>query len=72
MYVIRRLREDLRFSAGGEKFEFKYLRQCLTDWKTYIASEYYYDADSGTLMHLPSSGDLHGIVGISHVLLGLC
>ncbi|KAI0304577.1 MFS general substrate transporter [Russula brevipes] len=36
VYIIRGLKADQRFSAGGEKFKLKYLRQCLTDWKTYV------------------------------------
>ncbi|KAH8997890.1 MFS general substrate transporter [Lactarius hatsudake] len=45
VYTIRALREDMQFSAGGEKFEFKYLRQCLTDWKTYVAMGIYMGFD---------------------------
>ncbi|KAI0274731.1 MFS general substrate transporter [Gloeopeniophorella convolvens] len=45
VYVIRGLQEDMQFSAGGEKFKFKYLRQCLTDWKTYIAMGIYMGFD---------------------------
>ncbi len=36
VHIIRELKEDMRFSADEEKFELKYLRQCLTDWKTYV------------------------------------
>jgi hypothetical protein len=36
VYIIRDLKEDMRFSADEEKFELKYLWQCLTDWKTYV------------------------------------
>ncbi|KAH9968843.1 major facilitator superfamily domain-containing protein [Russula dissimulans] len=35
-YVIRELKADQRFSADGEAFELKCLRQCFTDWKTYV------------------------------------
>jgi len=35
VYVIRKLQDDLRFSTE-EKFELKYVWQCLTDWKTYL------------------------------------
>ncbi|KAH9019978.1 MFS general substrate transporter [Lactarius pseudohatsudake] len=45
VYTIRALQEDMQFSAGGEKFEFKYLRQCLTDWKTYVAMGIYMGFD---------------------------
>ncbi|KAF7799237.1 hypothetical protein EIP86_010469 [Pleurotus ostreatoroseus] len=36
-WVIRRLQDDSKFSAGGEKFKFKYVRQSLGDWKTWVA-----------------------------------
>ncbi|KAH0838212.1 MFS general substrate transporter [Lanmaoa asiatica] len=39
VFVIRRLRADMQFSAGGEQFKKKYVWQSLKDWKTYIASE---------------------------------
>jgi len=35
-YIIRELKADQRFSADGETFKLKYLRECLTDWKTYV------------------------------------
>jgi hypothetical protein len=38
VWVIRRLQSDMKFSAGGEKFKMKYVRQSLRDWKTWIAS----------------------------------
>lgn len=41
VFVIRRLRADMQFSAGGEQFKTKYVWQSLKDWKTYIASESY-------------------------------
>lgn len=40
VFVIRRLRADMQFSAGGEQFKMKYIWQSLRDWKTYIASEF--------------------------------
>ena len=46
VFVIRRLRADMQFSAGGEKFEVKYIWQSLKDWKTYVASE-----QNFTLLH---------------------
>jgi MFS family permease len=37
VFIIRRLRADMQFSAGGERFQFKYVVQSLKDWKTYLA-----------------------------------
>ncbi|ETW87358.1 major facilitator superfamily [Heterobasidion irregulare TC 32-1] len=37
VFVVRRLQDDSQFSAGGETFDTKYVWQCLTDWKTYLA-----------------------------------
>jgi len=37
VFVIRRLRADMQFSAGGEQFKVKSVWQSLKDWKTYIA-----------------------------------
>ena len=44
VWVIRRLQEDMKFSAGGEKFKFKYVKQSLLDWKTWVASKRYLTA----------------------------
>jgi len=41
-FIIRRLQGDDQFSAGGEKLRFKYIKQSLTDWKTWITSMWYY------------------------------
>lgn len=38
VYIVRGLEEDLKFSASGERFDFKYVWQSLRDWKTYVAS----------------------------------
>ena len=38
VWVVRRLQEDMKFSAGGEKFRMKYVIQSLRDWKTWVAS----------------------------------
>ncbi|OSX67374.1 hypothetical protein POSPLADRAFT_1130525 [Postia placenta MAD-698-R-SB12] len=38
VWVIRRLQADMKFSAGGESFKWKYVKQSLTDWKTWLAS----------------------------------
>ncbi|KAK2461666.1 hypothetical protein APHAL10511_006129 [Amanita phalloides] len=35
--VIRRLREDMQFSAGGEKLKKRYIWHSVSDWKTWIA-----------------------------------
>ncbi|KAL6310044.1 MFS general substrate transporter [Sparassis latifolia] len=45
VWVIRRLRDDMQFSAGGEKFKFKFVKQSLTDWKTWIAMGIYMGYD---------------------------
>lgn len=45
VWVIRRLQADLKFSAGGEKFHMKYVRQSLSDWKTYISMGIYMGFD---------------------------
>ncbi|KAK0438096.1 MFS general substrate transporter [Armillaria borealis] len=34
--VIRRLQADCQFSAAGEKFKMKYIKQSLLDWKTWV------------------------------------
>ncbi|KAF8634477.1 hypothetical protein AX15_000917 [Amanita polypyramis BW_CC] len=41
VFIIRRLREDMQFSAGGEKFSKRYIWQSLLDWKTWIAMAMY-------------------------------
>ncbi|KIJ68580.1 hypothetical protein HYDPIDRAFT_82841 [Hydnomerulius pinastri MD-312] len=45
VFVIRRLRADMQFSAGGEKFKLKYVWQSLKDWKTYLAMGIYMGYD---------------------------
>lgn len=37
--IIRRLQDDDQHSAAGEKLKTKYIRQSLTDWKTYTTGE---------------------------------
>ena len=39
VWVIRRLQDDMKFSAGGESFKMRYVWQSLTDWKTWVASK---------------------------------
>jgi len=45
VWVIRRLRADMQFSAGGEKYQFKFVKQALTDWKTWVAMAIYMGFD---------------------------
>ncbi|KAI0936631.1 hypothetical protein AcW1_000820 [Taiwanofungus camphoratus] len=45
VWVIRRLQADMKFSAAGESFKMKYAKQCMTDWKTYIAMGIYMGFD---------------------------
>ncbi|KAF7436681.1 hypothetical protein PC9H_003514 [Pleurotus ostreatus] len=45
VFVIRRLRNDMQFSAGGEKFSSKYIWQSLKDWKTWVAMGIYMGFD---------------------------
>lgn len=46
VFVIRRLQDDMQFSAAGEPFKRKYIWNSLMDWKTWIASRspsHFYD-----------------------------
>ncbi|KAA1468266.1 MFS general substrate transporter [Dentipellis sp. KUC8613] len=45
VFVVRRLQEDMQFSAGGEKFRLKVVWQCLSDWKTWVAMGIYMGFD---------------------------
>ncbi|KII93819.1 hypothetical protein PLICRDRAFT_101571 [Plicaturopsis crispa FD-325 SS-3] len=45
VFVIRRLQDDLQYSAAGEKFKFEYVWQSLADWKTWIAMGIYMGFD---------------------------
>jgi sugar phosphate permease len=45
VFVIRRLRDDMQFSAGGEEFKVRYIWQSLRDWKTYLAMGIYMGFD---------------------------
>lgn len=45
VWVVRRLQDDSKFSAGGENFRFAYVRQSLLDWKTWIAMLLYMGFD---------------------------
>ncbi|TFY71443.1 hypothetical protein EVG20_g1557 [Dentipellis fragilis] len=41
VFVVRRLQEDMQFSAGGEIFRLSVIWQCLSDWKTWVAMGMY-------------------------------
>ncbi|KAJ3829785.1 MFS general substrate transporter [Lentinula raphanica] len=45
VFVIRRLKNDVRLSAAGEKFKKKYVWQSLRDWKTWVAMGIYMGFD---------------------------
>ncbi|KAJ3515278.1 hypothetical protein NLJ89_g1857 [Agrocybe chaxingu] len=45
VYVIRRLQDDMKLSAGGEAFKKGYIWQSLKDWKTWIAMGIYMGFD---------------------------
>lgn len=38
-FIVRRLQQDGRHSAGGEDFKMKYIWQSFRDWKTWVGSE---------------------------------
>ncbi|KAJ3558531.1 hypothetical protein NM688_g873 [Phlebia brevispora] len=44
-WVISRLQDDMKFSAGGEKFKIKYVWQSIKDWKTWVAMGIYMGFD---------------------------
>ncbi|KAF8973704.1 major facilitator superfamily domain-containing protein [Flammula alnicola] len=44
-FVVRRLEDDMRLSAGGESFQTKYIWQSLVDWKTWVAMGIYMGFD---------------------------
>ncbi|SJL04038.1 related to allantoate permease [Armillaria ostoyae] len=48
--VIRRLQADCQFSAAGEKFKMKYIKQSLLDWKPWAGS---YTATRANLLTVP-------------------
>lgn len=39
-FIVRRLQQDDRHSAGGEDFKMKYIWQSFGDWKTWVGSEF--------------------------------
>ncbi|GJE85744.1 MFS general substrate transporter [Phanerochaete sordida] len=45
VWVVRRLQNDMKFSAAGEKFKMKYVWQSLRDWKTWVAMGIYMGFD---------------------------
>ena len=40
-FVVRRLQNDDRFSAGGEELRMKNILQSFMDWKTWVGSEFF-------------------------------
>ena len=48
MRVLRRLADDKQSSAHHEKFSFVYIKQGLTDWKTYVGMLMYMGVDVST------------------------
>jgi hypothetical protein len=63
VYVIRKLQDDLRFSTDEEKFELKYVWQCLRDWKTYAGSGFLSQYLISHRDNLILSGNNYGGVG---------
>lgn len=66
VFMIRRLQDDMQFSAAGETLKREYVWKSLTDWKTWIASR---SIRSFMVMlplkHLSSaSGNIHGFVRV--------
>jgi len=45
IFVVRRLQDDVRLSAAGEKYKKKYIWQSLKDWKTWVAMGIYMGFD---------------------------
>lgn len=54
----------MKFSAAGESFKMKYVKQCMTDWKTYIASKQLVYITLQCIFRLTalSSGHIYGLV----------
>lgn len=42
VFVIRRLQDDMQFSAAGEAFKKQHIWRSLTDWKTWVASKFFF------------------------------
>ena len=38
VWVVRRMQDDMKFSAGGESFKMRYVWQSLKDVKTWVVS----------------------------------
>lgn len=62
VWVIRRLQEDMQFSAGGEQFKMKYISQSLRDWKTWLASTSCIYRTHFCMQLNVFSGNIHGFV----------
>ncbi|TFK77220.1 MFS general substrate transporter [Pluteus cervinus] len=45
VFIVRRLQDDMKFSAGGETFKAHYVWKSLSDWKTWIAMGIYMGFD---------------------------
>ncbi|TFK36835.1 MFS general substrate transporter [Crucibulum laeve] len=45
VFVVRRLQDDMQFSAGGETLKKRYIWKSLVDWKTWIAMGIYMGFD---------------------------
>ncbi|KIY63727.1 MFS general substrate transporter [Cylindrobasidium torrendii FP15055 ss-10] len=45
VFIIRRLQDDMKLSAAGEKYKTKYIWQSLKDWKTWVAMGIYMGFD---------------------------
>jgi len=62
VFVIRRLQEDMRMSAAGEKYNKKYIWQSLSDWKTWVASKSIFFQGSLVAGLTSISGYIYGLV----------
>ncbi|KAK2462729.1 hypothetical protein APHAL10511_005247 [Amanita phalloides] len=45
VFIVRRLQGDDQFSAGGENLKWKYIKQSILDWKTWIGMFVYAGSD---------------------------
>jgi hypothetical protein len=68
VFIIRRLRNDNKFSAAGEKFRAKYVLSSLKDWKTWMASECSWLGTFHHFVNLYHSGDTRGFVSTTPLI----
>ena len=69
-WVIDRLREDQQFSVGAETFDMRYVRQAVTDKKTWICRKPRYVFLPHMLRaNLLFSWDIHGLVSIIIIII---